>query len=335
MDRQEIRFVAQLGDQRARARSARAHGDSPPASATAAALRPGAQIARRRLAGRDELVRILVAGSVQRKTHALEYRERFAQQLGRITPNELVDGPQAALGIRMQLEAELVEGTLRRIAVSVSCSMRRSRQCMCTLPAATNGTASSRPRSRASCSRRRSCPCSRAPRPPRAAFEALLEPTPRSRIGGVIRKARQPQQQAMRLQAIGDVVGPKRYSPLGAARRARLMRPHSAAYAGRSEAEATTANRVQLSSLPTTSLSGSSWQPYEPHDSCHGTLVGQRQAGVTELCRGSHSSPGCEAPRKNEKLLRQCSSAYAGVDARGRATQGAVAECRSCRFRIA
>ena len=54
---------------------------------------------------------------------------------------------------------------------------------------------------------------------PEAAFEALLEPTPRSRIGGVIRKARQPQQQAMRLQAIGDVValsGIRPWEPRGA-----------------------------------------------------------------------------------------------------------------------
>ena len=98
VDRQEIRFVTQLGDQRELVLDQRANfgrlafRPTPPA----AALRQRAQIARRRLSGRNELVRILVAELRQRKIHALEYRERLAQQLGRIEPNELVDGPQCS-----------------------------------------------------------------------------------------------------------------------------------------------------------------------------------------------------------------------------------------------
>src|SRR5688572_28292022 len=111
VDRQEIRFVAQLGDQLQLVLDQRANlgrlafGPTP----AAAALRQRAEIRRRRLSGRYQLVRVLVAQLRERKIRALEYRERLAQQLGRITANELVDGPQASFGIRMQLEAERVE----------------------------------------------------------------------------------------------------------------------------------------------------------------------------------------------------------------------------------
>src|SRR5688572_3320304 len=111
VDRQEIRFVAQLGDQLQLVLDQIANfgrlafGPTPAATA----LRQRAEIRRRRLSGRYQLVRVLVAQLRERKIHALEYRERLAQQLGRITANELVDGPQASFGIRIELEAERVE----------------------------------------------------------------------------------------------------------------------------------------------------------------------------------------------------------------------------------
>src|SRR5918993_2573226 len=141
---QEIRLIAQLGDQLELMFDQRPHfwrlsfGPTP----TAAPFGQRAQIACRSLAGRNELVWILVAELRQRKIHALEYRERLAQQLRRISPNELVDGPQAALGIRMQLETKLIErhlasnrsqrvlqhAALAAVHVDVTCCNERHRE---------------------------------------------------------------------------------------------------------------------------------------------------------------------------------------------------------------
>src|SRR5688572_1596521 len=108
---QEIRLVAQLGDQLELMLDELAHfrrlACRPPPPA--AALRQRPQVAGRSLALRDQLVRILVTQLRQREIDALEYRERLVQQFGGITPDELRLGPQAALAVRMQLETEFVE----------------------------------------------------------------------------------------------------------------------------------------------------------------------------------------------------------------------------------
>ena len=154
-------------------------GAPPGQRQRAAQLRQMPEMARRRLALGHELVRILVAQLVERELHALEYRERLAQQLGGIPARELGERPQAALRVRPAARSRACRSAvLRRIAVSVSCSMRRSRQCMWTLPAATRGTPSSAPAARHSWSRRRSLP----PRKSSAASqtrrsESLAQPT--------------------------------------------------------------------------------------------------------------------------------------------------------------
>ncbi len=102
---EKVGLVVQLGDQRqlvldqlAHVRRDRALGEAP----AQPLLGEHAQMRGRRFALGDQLVWILVAQFVERKTAALGNTQRFGEELGRIELRQPQSQPQMALGIREQ-----------------------------------------------------------------------------------------------------------------------------------------------------------------------------------------------------------------------------------------
>ncbi len=112
-----------------------------------------------RLARGHDLFGIFVAQLVELEHAALGDRQAFPQQRGRDTAPR---GAAAAASDARRSDGVSCpprsSGTLRRIAVSTSCSARRPRRCMCTSPAATRGRPSALPSASRSSRRRASKP---------------------------------------------------------------------------------------------------------------------------------------------------------------------------------
>ncbi len=192
--------------------SLRTFGGSPCGpTPSGTALGQAPQIARRRLALRNELVRIFVAqlrrartprARVSRETRAAARRDNAARARRR---------PQAALGVRLQLEAELVERSLeanggQRVLqhaalAAVHVHVAGGDQRHAELRAE---------RLAHSWSRRRSLPpCEQLRRQPDSAFESLLQPAAgREQRGPVCAVLLgNPEQHAPRIRdALGEVV---------------------------------------------------------------------------------------------------------------------------------
>ena len=254
---------------RARARSACALcGDSPfgPTPA-AAALGQRSQIARRRLAGGNELVRILVAqlrraknsrARVSRATRAATRRDSAARARRRAASSARHSSAARSRAHRAEPCAEW------RSACPAACGARGSACARCRL--ATSGivelTAES---SRASCSRRRSLPAFKSSTAnQRRPAKRSLQPAPRSLCRRRVPRSSAATAANRALQAFGDVVAADAVFALGsrAARstdeptQRRIRRP---VFGEHDDFEAV---RRSMSSLPMMSLSGSPWPPY-------------------------------------------------------------------------
>ena len=114
MDRQEVRLVAQVGDQRELVLDDGLHFLRHALRVARLRLRVGhaPQPRGRRLAGGHDLLRILVAQFVERERAALGDRLRLHQQFGGIDAGEPVQRPQVALRIRSERAAALRERRL-------------------------------------------------------------------------------------------------------------------------------------------------------------------------------------------------------------------------------
>ena len=207
-------------------------------------------------------------------------------------------------------------GTLCRMAVSVSCSMRRSRRCMCTLPARDQrqrqapGRGLEPPAAAAGRCRRSSSSTANQRRPAKRSCNqraVSASPACSEQLGSQSSKpcARKHSATSSR---------PTRYSPLGAARRARLMSPHSAAYACRSSASTTilspsVAGELAADEQLQRQILG---RRMRSHDSGHGAFVGQREPGVAELGRGSHELAWMRSPAQEREVAE---TVQLGIDA--------------------
>ncbi len=109
VDRQEVRLILQFGDQLQLVFDLRLHVERYPVgeAPVRADISLLTQIRRWRVAGRHELVGILVAQLVERERAAPRDADRLLQRAGRVEVGQAQPGSQVPLGVRRELVATL------------------------------------------------------------------------------------------------------------------------------------------------------------------------------------------------------------------------------------
>ncbi len=286
---QEIALVAEFRDQREFALEQFPHRPAArrPASAAPRPARPAAAGAQRGvLAGRHDLLRVFVAEFVEREAAASGDLERRIEQCPRIQLREPRERAQRRArrsdAARCPACATVV---FRRIAVSVSCSARRRRWCMCTSPLRDGRYPELRaPAPRAAASRSRSAPAAGSStashKPP---GEALAQP------GALVRprhRSRQPQHEAV-LEPVCEIRPSERVASLRrrAARARDQPRERAVALPAGREADQPQTVRERELAADDQREAAVARRGMGAHDAGQRAFVGQRECGVAELPR--------------------------------------------------